>query len=737
MPIQHLPEFIRDLAIILMSAGMTSILFRWLKQPAILGYVAAGFMVGPHLSITPTVSDIASVKIWGEIGVIFVLFSLGLEFSFRRLMRVGGPAVVTASIETSLLLLLGTLIGLMLGWSRMDAIFLGGMLCISSTMIIMKIFEEQGVKARSFAQLVTGVLIVEDLVAVLLLVLLSTLAATRELAGGELAMVTLRLGFFLIVWFVVGLFLLPAIMRFVRNLLTAETSLIFSVGLCLMMVLVATETGFSPALGAFVMGSLLAETDEGHRIEQVVHPLRHFFGAVFFVSVGMLLDPKVLLQWWPAVLGITAFLIVAKTVVVSAGALIAGQTPRTAIRAGLSMTQIGEFSFIIAGLGLSLKVISPELYPIAVGVSLLTIITSPILVRHSDSIYARFEKTVPQRWLRAIENYDHAVRSQQGDRMLPALLRAYLPLILVNSVLILAMTGLVRYQVYPRIESIAGPSSSTRLVGALIDLLLCLPFFWGLCMRRPGRKWRETAPAYVGVRWLEMILAIFRIFISILLMLLIVAQYTSWRSLSGFAIALFAGLGFLFYAFGGKIYRRLERRFLGQLSRSEEVNVAPPLLPWDAHLTELVVSPESPVCGQTIEKLGFNESFNVMIAAVDRGKTRILAPRGSTHIFPHDKISVIGSDADIERLKRLVSESEHSTTLDKPLRLQSLILSEKSRLCGIAIRDSGLREKVEGLLVGLEREGYRRLNPPADLRLESGDRLWIVGDPEKISRLNQ
>jgi CPA2 family monovalent cation:H+ antiporter-2 len=738
MPAQHLPALVQDLAIILMTAGLVSIVCRWLKQPVILGYVISGIVVGPHTTFSASVSDIESVKVWGEIGVIFVLFSLGLEFSFRRLLHVGGTAVITAVIETGLLLLTGATAGLLLGWQKMDAVFLGGMLCISSTMIIVKIFEEFGLKQRKFAQLVLGVLIVEDLVAVLLLVMLSTFAVTRELAGGELLLATVRLVFFIVLWCVVGLFVLPGLMRWLRRYFTHENSLIFSVGLCLMMVLIATGAGFSPALGAFVMGSLLAETDEGERIEHVIRPLRNFFGAIFFVSVGILFDPTALPDLWPQILGLTLLLVIGKTCAVTIGGLLAGQSLQNSMRAGLSMTQIGEFSFIIASLGLSLGVISNQLFPIAVSVSLLSSCLTPFILKRSDRILGVVESILPSHWQKAIERYHAAMLSHQGSRIVPALLRAYMPLIVVNFVMVLSTTWVARFLIFPYMREIFGHGRDVRILGLTVDLLLCLPFFWGLCLRRPAKKWRERAKAYPRLRWVELLLQFARICFGLFLFLVVTAQYMSWQALSGVTVTVLAAAGYLFYSYGGPIYKKLESRFFGQLEKLEdrEEAEAPPLLPWDTHLTQFEVSPNSAACGMSIERLGLNESFGIMIAAIDRGHRRILAPKGSDSIYPFDKLSVLGADAAVERFKNLVEAPDVKEHVDQPLKLRSIVLEKTSTVCGKAIRDSGLRDQVDGLLVGLEREGYKRLNPSADLRLEVGDRLWIVGDPEKIARLN-
>jgi CPA2 family monovalent cation:H+ antiporter-2 len=501
-------------------------------------------------------------------------------------------------------------------------------------------------------------------------------------------------------------------------------------------VIIATQAGFSPALGAFVMGSLLAETDEGPRIEHVLHPLKDFFGAVFFVSVGMLFDPHLLLELWPQILGITFILIAGKTFAVALGATIAGQNMKTSIRAGLSMTQIGEFSFIIASLGLSLGVVSERLYPIAVGVSLLSSVLTPVWLKRADKIHDFIERALPPGFHLAIGRYQSAMQASQGTTASAGIIRAYGPLITINLVLILATTWVSRVLIFPRLEELLGVSSSTRVLGLILTLILCLPFFWGMALRKPGKKWRDQARKFPRVRWIEGALNVSRILFSLMLFLVVTAQYVSWRTLSGLTIMVFLMMGSLFYIYGGVIYRRLEKRFLGQLSKAEEAEPQPALLPWDTHLSEVTVAAESPAAGMSIERLGLQESFGVMIAAITRGQKRILAPRGADAVFPGDRLSVLGSDADVERLRRLMESREGDHIHEKPLKLQSIVLSQESPLCGRAIRDSGIRDLVEGLLVGLEREGYRQLNPSADLRLEAGDRLWIVGDPAKMAALN-
>jgi len=731
---QHaaLPVLIQDLSIILIAAGSVSLLFRWLKHPVILGYVVAGILVGPHFPWLQTVKDVENIRIWGEIGVIFVLFSLGLEFSFRRLSHVGGTAGITAVIETSLILALGAFLGLLLGWSHMDAMFLGGILCISSTTVIVKVFEELGLKQKKFAQLVFGVLIVEDLVAVLLLVLLSTLAMAQQSVGWELASATVRLGFFLTLWFVVGLMVLPWLVRRVRGLFGEEGILIFAMALCFLMVLLATQAGFSPALGAFVMGSLFAETSERRRIEHLMQPLRNFFAAIFFVSVGMLFDPHAMLEWWPLILLLSAFVIFVKIFAVTGGALMAGQTLRTSLRASLSLTQIGEFSFIMASLGVSLGVVGPQLYPIAVGVSLVTAFFTPYWIRHADRIYEKVEFHLPARIRRGIESYHNFMEPSQSGRSLARLMVSFGPPMIVNLVLIVATVSILRGPIYERVEATFGNALWVRVCGLAVTLLLCSPFFWGLCFRRASPAWREHVVANPRARWLELAITVFRLSLGGLLVLVVLGLYVSARTLSGFTMAILLVSGWLLYQFGGRWYRRLESQLLGQLQGGAGGGM---VTPWEAQISELSVGLASSLCGRSLEAVGQTINGTLIIAAIDRGSRRILAPKAQELILPGDHLFVLGDEASVDDLRKITEVPDLPPEEERPLRLFPWVLPPGSSLVGRTLRDSRIRELVDGLVVGIERGSFRRLSPPPDQRLEVGDCLWIVGDPERLREL--
>lgn len=729
----HLPVLIRDLAVLMMSAGLVTLIFRALKQPVVLGYIFAGILVGPQISFLPRVLEAENIRLWGEIGVIFVLFSLGLEFSFRKLMRVGGAALFTALIETSLLVSVGTILGLSLNWGWLNSLFLGGMICISSTTIIAKVFEENGYKSRRFAHLVMGILIVEDIVAILLMVLLSTIAVTKSLAGGELAFATIRLAFFIILWFVIGLFLLPVFMDRSKRHMNDETMLIVASGLCFLMVVVASLSGFSPALGAFVMGSLLAETREGVRIEHLLAPIKNFFAAVFFVSVGMLLNFSVVIENWKLVLLLSAMVIIGKSLTVSFGSLVAGQPLKTAVRAGMSMTQIGEFSFIIAGLGLSLKVVNEKLYAIAVAVSVITAFTTPYLLKMADSFYSALNEKMPRRLHQALESYTQIIQTQRGTKGFNLLVQSHFIPAIINGVILIAITGLCRGWMLDTLQGVFVSGKWARVVTMTVNLLLALPFLWGLMLRK------RNDPELLGIfsdsprlRWVQPVFAGTRIAAGVALLAFIIVSYVSWQLLSGISFVLITVLALAFYRFGSVLYSwfedQLQSRFQAEASAVKE---EPPLLPWDSSLVTMVVSPGSSVCGWTLGKFGASETFGVMVAAIERGASRILAPGANEAMYPFDRLSVVGGDEDVERVRKIIEE-EAQENPSEPLQLRPLVVEERHPFCGKSLRESGIRSLLSGLVVAVERGGRRWVNPSADWQLLSGDRIWVVGDPGRI-----
>lgn len=402
---QILPALISDLGLILITAAAAALLFKKIRQPLVLGYLIAGYLAGPHFNFFPTVTDTHSIEVWAEIGVIFVLFSLGLEFSFKKLLKVGGTSAITSGVQLTSMIVIGYVTGILLGWKQIDSIFLGAMLAMSSTTIILRAFDELNLKGKKFAGIVFGALIIEDIVAILMMVLLATISVSQKFSGVELFDSVLKLVFFLILWFLAGIFVIPTLLKKSRNLLNEESLLLLALGLCLMMVISASAAGFSSALGAFIMGSIIAETIFSERIIEVVKPVKHLFGAVFFVSVGMMINPQTLVEYAVPVAIITFVTIFGKTTTTFIGSLISGQPLKQAVQVGSSLSQIGEFSFIIATLGMTLKVTSDFLYPVIVAVSAITTFASPFLIKGADGFSQFLERALPTKVLTQIEKY--------------------------------------------------------------------------------------------------------------------------------------------------------------------------------------------------------------------------------------------------------------------------------------------------------------------------------------------
>ncbi len=745
----ELPYLIQDLGLILMTAAVVTLVFRWLKQPVVLGYLIAGFIVGPQFTLLPTIKDVGNISIWAEIGVIFMLFGLGLEFSFKKLSHVGKSASITALFEIAFMLAVGFATAQFLGWSVMDSIFLGGILSISSTTIIVRAFEELGLKGRGFVGLVFGVLIVEDLIAILLLVLLSSVALTQTLSGSQLVLSSLRLGFFLVLWFLLGIYLLPLLLHRFRKLLSNETTLIVSIGLCLMMVIIASHVGFSPALGAFVVGSILAETREGHRISQLLVPVRDLFSAVFFVSVGMLIDPAMMKQYFGVILLITALTIVGKFVGTVMGALLSGRSLRNSVQAGMSLSQIGEFSFIIATLGMTLHVTSDFLYPIAVAVSALTTFATPYLIKNADRVVQLLDRKLPEGFKNSLARYEAAMVSS-GQAGLSALIwKAYGIKSVLNGVLVVGITLAVHRLLIPMVRGRLPEGFPIDVIACTVTLVLSSPFLWAVFLGAPlvvendkdGRAQRLER-----LRSFQLGVSAVRFTLGCLLIAFVVGNFMSLIAISGFVlVAVTAFAVFFFSHYSEPLYRRIEERFISNLTDKERHELekkskVPTLAPWNALLAEFTVSPNAPVIAQTLQESQIKERFGVTVAMLERGGRRVLAPTRTDLLLPYDRVFLIGSDEQLAAAKAVI-EMNPATVLP-PLSdaygLTSFPLGSrgspgsKDPFIGKSIRDCGLREAVNGIIVGLERNGERFLNPDSSIILASGDLLWIVGDRELI-----
>lgn len=738
----HLPHLITDLALILGAAGITTILFRRLRQPVVLGYVIAGLIVGPNFKLFPTITELEGIQIWAEIGVIFLLFALGLEFSFKKLAKVGASAGITGAWEIGVMMTLGYFTGHFLGWSRMDSMFLGGIIAISSTTIIFRAFDELGLKTRQFTSLVMGVLIVEDLVAILLLVLLSTLAVSQASAGTEMLLALLKLGFFLSLWFLLGIFLLPTLLKRASRWLSSEILLIGAIALCLGMVVLADKVGFSAALGAFIMGSILSETMYGEKIETLIASVKNLFGAIFFVSVGMLIDPAILWEYAGPVLLLTFLVIGGKLTNVTLGALLAGKPLKQAVQAGTSMTQIGEFSFIIATLGLSLGVISNYLYPIAVGVSVITTFTTPYMIRMADPLHAFLEKKLPGKMLEAMNRYSAGSQTLRDESDWNIVFRSYLQLVLFNSVLVIAIILLSNYYLKPWFQNLFENDLLARIAAAVISLAAMAPFVWALMAKKIQRV------AYKSL-WLDskynrgplVALEVLRNVIGLVLAGILLGRFFPLGIAIVGTVVVAAVVLFLFKQRLDDFYHRIEKRFLNNLNEKERMaTAAPAMAPWDAHLSRIKISPACQFLGESLEQLQLRERFGINIAFIDRGGRVIYAPTRLEKLFPYDEIGVIGTDVQLQKFTRMVeSRVDEMAALPEQdvafINLERIMVDEHTGLKGQTIRTSGIRELTHGLVVGIERRGERILNPSSDTAFEWDDVVWLVGDKRKIHAL--
>ncbi|MFT5963993.1 MAG: CPA2 family monovalent cation:H+ antiporter-2 [Flavobacterium sp.] len=731
----HLEPLISDLGLILMTAGIAVLIFKKLKQPLVLGYLIAGFLAGTHFDFFPSVRDVKSVEVWAEIGVIILLFSLGLEFSFKKLMKVGGTASITAITQIITMVMMGFLVGKWMGWKQMDCIFLGVILSISSTTIILKTFDELGVKAQKFAGIVIGSLIVQDIIAILMMVLLSTVAVSQQFSGTELLVSVLKLIFFLTIWFISGIFFIPTLLKKAKHLLTDEMMLIISLALCLMMVILASNVGFSPALGAFIMGSIIAETTQAEQIEHLVKPIKDLFGAIFFVSVGMLIDPYTLYEYAIPVMILTFITIFGQSISSTIGALISGQPLKQSVQTGMSLAQIGEFSFIIATLGMSMNVTSDFLYPVVVAVSAVTTFTTPFMVKMATPFAGFLERKLPRKWLKKIARYSANTQSIKSVSTWQIVLRAHLLQIVLHTIIITAIILLSSKFVLPLVAD----SQFGNATAALITLIIISPFLWALSLHRVAVKEVEILRQERKYNGPIMMMILFRIGLSIFYIGFLLNIFFS-PIVAFFALIIAVGVYYFFPKQLHILYLKIENHFLKNLNDREIKKIKrryASLTPWDGHMTTFQINKESNIAGKTLKTLRVREKMGINIAFIKRGEIMIKIPTKNERLFPGDEICVIGTDAQVKEFKNylLRNEIEIPKNVEKAeIILQQLELN-KEELIGKSISQSLIREKANGMVVGIERNGKRLLNPESDLILEKDDILWVVGDKKRMSEL--
>ncbi|MBQ8046613.1 MAG: cation:proton antiporter [Prevotella sp.] len=742
---------IKDLALILVVAGVVTLIFKKLRQPLVLGYIVAGFLVSPHMPYLASVVDKENIQTWADIGVMFLLFSLGLDFSFKKIIKMGMSPVIAALTIIFSMMTLGICVGKGFGWTQMNCIFLGGMLAMSSTTIIYKAFDDMGLRQQRFASLVMSVLILEDVLAIVMMVMLSTIANGQSPDGGQMLMQIVRLGIILILWFVVGIFLIPLFLRRTRNLMTEETLVVVALGLCCLMAVVATQAGFSSAFGAFVMGSILAETIEADKIARVVEPVKNLFGAVFFVSVGMLVDPQVLVDYWLPIVVLTLTILLGQSVFGSLGYMLSGQPLKTAMRCGFSMAQIGEFAFIIASLGLSLGVISDFLYPVVVAVSVVTTFLTPYMIRAAEPAYNVLERHFPKRWMKRL-NMGTARQSSENERNLwRSLLSQMLLFTLVYSIISGAIITVMFTFVLPFARNIHPTWEFHWYANAatgLLTVLLISPFLRAMVMKKVRSEEFQTLWTERRSNRLPLIFTVLvRIIIAASFIFYIVNYLSRFRNAVIVCIALVAIIVMIMSRGLKRRSIMLERLFLQNL-RSREIEAQVHgrkrplfegrLLDRDIHISDFDVPEDSRWAGQTLTHLQFRPRFGVHVSSILRGHQRINIPDGKTVIFPGDRIQAIGTDEQLQAFGNALRGelvAEDPEIEKREMHLRQFIVAPDSPLVGKTLKESGIRDRYGCMVVGIE-EGQKDLTLIDPTRpFEPGDIVWIVGEEERLDSL--
>ncbi len=723
-------NLVSDLAFILILGAVVTVLFKWMKQPVVLGYIVAGFLASPHFEYLPSVTTESNIEFWAQLGIVVLLFSLGLEFSFKKLLNVGGSAVVTALVIVTGMMASGFAIGHVLHFSHMNSLFLGGMLSMSSTTIIIKAFTDLNLRQKKFASLVFAVLIVEDLFAVLMMVILSSIAINKSVEGTEMLFSISKLVFFLVIWFLVGVYVLPSLLNAIRRYLNNETLLIISVGLCFGMAVFSVYCGFSLALGAFVMGSIIAGISYAERIEQVITPVKDLFGAVFFISVGMMVNPHIIVEYSSPILILSAVVVVGMIVFGTFGMLITGQSLKIAIESGFSLTQIGEFAFIIASLGMSLGVLDPVIYPIVVAVSVITTFTTPYFIRMAGPFYKIVERVLPERWHFLIDRYSDKASSESETKALwMSVLKRYMwRILLYSSVIIAIILVCVKYLLPWMLE--VTPSWG-RFICSATALVMMSPFLLALAMPASRRTERErliAANAHFDVPLIVM--GVFRAVLSLGFIIYTLSVIHSAR------------VGWILIgAWSGRLKKQMrviESRFFNNLNerelrRSGKNNN----LVSDMHMAYIEVGYNYPYVGERLVDSDLRRRYGVNVASIQRAGTTIAVPNGNMRLFPGDVVGVIGTDEQIEKLLPIL-EANPDSVIDSSvndMKFTNIQLSETSPLIGQTSASAQIRDKYSALLVAIQHPDGTYDHPTGSTVFRPDDILWIVGDPKRIAKL--
>ena len=743
-----MPKLISDLAIMLLTAGVVAVGFKRLKLPLVLGYILAGFLVGPYMPWFFTVADKASIETWSEIGIIVLMFSLGLEFNLHKLASVGTTAVVTALTEVLGMLAVGYLVGQALGWGMMDSIFLGGMLSMSSTTIIIKAFDELGVRQEGFAQLVFGTLVIEDIAGIFMMIILSTVSVSKNISGGALALQLGMLVLYLALWLILGIYILPTLLRKASRFMNDETLLLASLGICFGMVLLADALGFSSALGAFLAGSLLAGTVHAERVEHLTSGVKDLFGSIFFLSVGMLIDPAMIVKYLVPILILTVVTIVGKLIISSLGVLLSGQSLSKAIRCGCSLAQIGEFAFIIASLGMGLGVIADYIYPIIVSVSVITTLTTPFFIKNSEKIYRLVRHVLPSGLAKKLERYTQSDddREREKDSDWTRYLRRYVRVTALFGVLMAGVTLLGQFVLVPllgrtpleeRVVNLIAAAFCVVGVGLFIRPMLDLHSTEFTTLWVKNRGYRLPLITLTALRYVLIVFIVFLPLQSLLgisgiwlLGLLIVVIFLIERS------------GWLSSA-----YISAEARFMANfnersLQRGDEGTE------WlDEKLYVQQLDAAEAQSGKSLRQLDWGNRFSVNVVQITRGRKRLFMPPANTELRTGDRLLLIGQREELRSLRMslglpeemelptLRAFTEGQKEANDPFYATAIGVGRDSELAGKSIRNCGLRQKYDCMILGLQRDRLPILQPDVNMTMQPGDLVWVLGTRRMAEKL--
>ena len=743
-------NLVRDLAVILISAGIFTIISKALKQPLILGYIIAGFLIGPHVKFFFNISSAEAVHQWSEIGLIFMMFGLGLEFSFKKLLKIGSGALVTAGTKFVGVFVIGFIVGQALSWTVMESIFLAGLMSMSSTAVVLKSYDDMGLKNKPYAGLVFGTLVVEDLIAILLMVLLSTMAVSNQFAGGELVGALTKLVFFIILVFVVGIYLIPTILKKARKYLNDEILLLVSIGLCFAMVSIASAAGFSSALGAFVMGSILAETMESEHIEHLVSPIKDLFGAIFFVSVGMMIAPEIILHNWFIILILAVLVILTHIVFSAAGILLTGNGFENSVHTGFSLAQLGEFGFIIASVGVSLGVMRDFIYPVIVAVSVITTFTTPYMIRLAGPAYSLLQKKLPEGALNRLNQMERTSNSSAAERSdWHKLLSAYFVRILLYSVILVALMIASRTLLEPLVGGLLPDLSKfiQNLITVSITLAVMAPLLYGLAVNKGSADVyaKRLMKAKPSNSWPIMGLLLGRFFLAIAFVLVVISTHFD---LAGWTALLLILGGVVFFLISRHRVRErstsMESKFFDNLNAKETLarknapvtaSIRAKMAGYDVHLDKVKVSADSSYIGMMLKEIPIRDESGANVIKITRGNHSILVPDGNEKVYPGDELLTVGTEEQLEALRKMFDASLVATTEDKlEFNVEPVEVKGNSYLQGVSLKSLDIR-KSNCMVISVLRGNDMIINPRADIIFEPGDVVWIAGDTASVDYL--